>query len=136
MTQIIENKTKAEWLAQETAPRIVSLWGDSTPNFTPYLCKTTLGDGELLIYFGTLNQRPLYWLVLIDSNTDFEDFDIEEVITLIEEECGSVDDDDTDDDGEPLEENPMDRVEYPQIYTDGGHHYGKIVNFKTGEINY
>lgn len=100
-------------IARETAPRDIYLWGEPIKDFVPYLCKTKLGDGKQLIYFGVNAQRPKYWLVLIDSKADFNEWDVEEVVELIEEECGRVSGDDTD-------------AEYPGINYEGSCHYGTI----------
>lgn len=105
--------TNEQILARETAPRDIQLWGEPIKDFVPYLCKTKLGDGKQLIYFGVNMQRPRYWLVLIDSKTNFDEWDVEDVIGLIEDECGYVSSDEED-------------VEYPEICYDGGCHYGMI----------
>lgn len=83
------NQKIKEFLKKESKPRFVSFWGKKTL-VKPYLCNTIMGDGLQLIYLGTIDQRPQYWLIRIDSNTDVkaDRFDIEPVIELIEDECG------------------------------------------------
>jgi hypothetical protein len=51
-----------------------SLWGQ-TRFFTPRLLATIFGDGRKLVWFSSINVRPAYWIVRIDSgwktsNTD------------------------------------------------------------------
>ena len=87
-----------------------------------------------LIYFGTLDDRPYWWLVRIDSHTNIEDwieFDSEEIYCAIEDECGGWVPDDTvevDTDGYD-EEGTCHRGKYPMIISDSSCHYGVIANF-------
>jgi len=109
--QIIDFKTRE----QEA-----ELWGTKV-TFAPYLCKEQLGDGMQLAFLGTIDQRPKWWLIRIDSKiNDTDDFPVEDMIDTIAEECGEYDPDDINEDD----------LEYPTIKWDGGH-YGNVVNFKT-----
>ena len=121
-----------EWIAKETAPRTVSLWGQEYPDFKPYLCENIIGDGLQLVYLGTINNRPHYWLIRIDSKTDVssDDFDFEDILQLIEEECGRCE---GIDECESCQENG-EECEYPNNISWGGGHWGMVVNFGTGEV--
>lgn len=76
---------------------IGTLWtdGDSGP-MTPYVCKCSFGDGLKLIKVATINQRPNYHVVRVDSGwaeSNWSDGDnigehIDDILTSIEEECG------------------------------------------------
>ncbi len=120
-------------LKQEQEETTASLWGYKV-TFKPYLLDKVFGDGMKLIYFGTTDDRPYWWLVRIDSNVDIEDreeFDPEEIYSAIEEECGGWIPDDTaevDADGYD-EEGTCHRGEYPMIISDSGCHWGLIADF-------
>jgi hypothetical protein len=71
---------------------IGSLWtkGDSGP-MTPYVCECSFGDGYHLMTISTINQRPNYHVVRVDSGWARDDEfgeHIDEIMTAIEEECG------------------------------------------------
>lgn len=76
---------------------IGTLWvkGDSGP-MTPYVCEASFGDGFNLLTVSTINQRPNYHVVRVDSRweeSNWADGDtvgdhIDEVIDAIEDECG------------------------------------------------
>jgi len=63
-----------ELLRPYTKKRKVSLWG--TPSMvTPCLIRTVFGNGKQLMGFQTLNSRPKYYLVLVDSKTPIDNDD-------------------------------------------------------------
>lgn len=80
---------------------IGTLWvdGDRSP-MTPYVIKETFGDGMHLMTVSTINQRPNYWVVRVDSSwigahwpyyrggQDVRGDHIDEIIDVIEDECG------------------------------------------------
>lgn len=82
-----------------------SLWthGDSGM-LTPYVCEASFGDGMHLLTISTINQRPNYHVVRVDSAWrearygwhSYRDCEIAEhiddVLTAIEEECGRAGD--------------------------------------------
>ncbi len=111
---------------KETSLRTPSLWGVEHTEFSPYLCKTILGDGLQLVYLGTMNNRPYYWLIRIDSKTDIssDNFDFEYILQPIEEECGKCEGDGC----ETCKENGQ-YCQYPHNISWGGGHWGTIVNF-------
>ena len=121
-----------EWIAKETAPRTPSLWGEKYPEYSPYLCENVIGDGLQLVYLGTINNRPYHWLILIDSKTNVsdDDFNFEDILQPIEEECGSCE---GIDECESCQENE-EECEYPHNISWGGGHWGMVVNFGTGEV--
>lgn len=77
------------------------LWveGD-TPPFTPRLLPSFFGDGRALFTLATINQRPCYWIVRVDSSwesgmdresgdgPDFAEF-TDEILTALEEAFGN-----------------------------------------------
>lgn len=128
-------------LAYEQEEIEPELWGEKYPKFKPYLLEKKFGDGQLLIYFGTCDDRPYWWLVRVDSKEKIDDpleFDSEAIYEAIEEECGGwipdytaeIDDDGYDEYGE------CHRGEYPMIISDSSEHWGPIANFKTGECKF
>ena len=76
---------------------IGTLWtdGDSGP-MTPYVCDCSFGDGLQLIRIATINQRPNYHVVRVDSSWTESNWSskehigehIDDILTAIEEECG------------------------------------------------
>ena len=121
-----------EWITKETAPRTVSLWGQKYPDFKPYLCENIIGDGLQLVYLSSLNNRPDYWLIRIDSKTDLssDDFDVEDILQPIEEECGSCE---ATDEFERCKESGKE-CDYPNNISWIGGRCGMVVNFGTGEV--
>lgn len=145
----VKGMTLEEWITDQTKPREISLWGEvCQKDFVPEICSTKHGDGRQLIYFGTVNQRPRWWLMLIDSKEDVEDsdFDIEGiVIEALEEEFGSA--------GQYISEEEFNTLlqegdeeciicenyenwlennyYYPKLQIDG-YHWGLVVNMETG----
>lgn len=51
-----------EWIEWETRARKAQLWGHFI-NIKPVVAKKIMGDGKQLIYIGTVDQRPNYWLL-------------------------------------------------------------------------
>lgn len=146
----VKDKTLEEWIKEQTEPREISLWGTVyQTDFVPEICSMREGDGKQLIYFGTINQRPKWWLMLIDSAHDIEsdDFDIEGiVIEALEEEFGSAEQYISEEEfKELLEEEDEECIicetydnwleynyNYPKLQIDG-FHWGLVVNMITGE---
>ncbi|MDP3550647.1 MAG: hypothetical protein Q8R81_09640 [Novosphingobium sp.] len=73
-------------------PFLGTLWthGDSGM-LTPYVCECSFGDGMRLLCISTINQRPNYHVVRVDSaweeNDDVAE-NIYDILAEIEEECG------------------------------------------------
>lgn len=143
---LIDGKTMEQFIAEETTKRTVKFWGDEY-EIEPEISKEIIGDGLQLIYVGTVDQRPNYWLIRIDSKTDIEgyDFDIEEIVNILEEEFGIhpncyVNEEDfnkykknQDSDYSELRdyntyEEFRSACEYPAVWWSGGH-WGVIANF-------
>ncbi|QDC37063.1 hypothetical protein [Sphingobium fuliginis] len=115
---------------------IGSLWveGDSGP-MTPYVCEASFGDGLHLLTISTINQRPNYHVVRVDSTWERDDTiyeNIDDVIYAIEDECGRAGRD-----VEPYCSNCLDscctcrpdyetREDWPAIEADGGCSWGHI----------
>lgn len=132
-----------EILANEQREIIMELWGQKTDPFNPYLLEKTLGDGLQLVFFGTLDDRPYYWLVRIDSSTNVDDMDSDEIYQLVEEECGGYDNNYTKGNGGCGCCTYCDKCKdddnygnYPQIAKSSSPFWGSICNFKTGETTH
>ena len=136
-----------EWIKKETSPRSVKLWGDAI-EFTPVICENVIGDGEQLVYLGTIDQRPYYWLIRIDSKTDInsDDFDFEHILEPLEEFFGISEEFISEEEfiklkskgdeicnlHETYQEWLKLEYDYPKIKWSGGH-WGLVVNMSTGE---
>lgn len=102
--------------------QIAHLWGQ--PYWiTPRLIGKQFGDGEQLIYFATMNHRPNYYVVRVDSATSLDNGKFSElhdrVCEAIEEDFGRAD---YDYDGEYLE-CPKD---FPAFADDSGTFWGRL----------
>lgn len=145
----VDGMTMKEWIDKETKPRDVSLWGAVCKDFSPEICLEIEGNGQQLVYFGTINQRPFYWLMRISSKHNIEDseFDVEGIIiNRLEEEFGIAEDWISEDDFSLLKEEGdeeccycetyekwlQDNYDYPKLQIDG-YHWGLIVNMVTKE---
>ncbi len=113
--------TMQEWIEWETRERKAELWGHFT-TIKPVVSEKIIGNGKQLIYIGTIDQRPNYWLLKIDSKTDVssDDFDIEKYLEVLEDEFGKADEDD-----ETIFDD-IDKV-YPAVLWSGGH-WGSLFN--------
>jgi hypothetical protein len=78
-------------------PFLGTLWTEGDSGIlTPYVCECTFGDGQKLIRISTINQRPNYHVVRVDSRwktSSWADGEvisdhIDEILSAIEEECG------------------------------------------------
>ena len=137
-----------QWIEKETAPRTAKLWGEGV-EFSPVLCDEIIGDGQQLVYLGTISQRPYHWLIRIDSKTDIEsdNFNFEDILQPLEEcfrqGADYIDEEEFNQlkaDGdeecnicETYEEWLEANWNYPVIQWDGGH-WGLVVNMVTGEV--
>lgn len=92
-------------LCQKNQPK---LWGEKYPEFEPKVCENKLGDGLQLIWFQTLDQRPYWWWVFVDSKWDMskEDYTLQ-VYDLIEDEFGSIPEENEEDYGDVMKCYPM-----------------------------
>ena len=143
----VSGLTLDEWIEKETSMRTAKLWGEGV-DFEPVLCSEILGDGQQLVYLGTISQRPYYWLIRIDSKTDIEsnEFDVEDILQPIEDDFGRQLDYISEEEFEQLKSEGEDECvecetydnwiesnwNYPRIGWDGGH-WGLVVNMLTGE---
>lgn len=134
-----------EWIAKETKPHYTRFWGDNIL-VKPVCAETILGDGQQLIYLGTIDQRPQRWYLRIDSKTDVyaDDFNVENILQPLEDEFGRIEhygcsasefrslkkegylDYDTYKDYQQA-------CRYPAVAWSGGH-WGLVVNMVTGEV--
>ena len=111
---VLDYQNINEAVNQETKEREISLWGDKV-TFTPEIASEIIGDGKQLLQIWALGQRPHYWLIRIDSETNIEtdDFDIESCVGILEEEFGLISEED-------INSDKTNEELYPQIYWDGG----------------
>ena len=120
-------KDYAVKVQQETAPIMwAQRWGD---NYNPKLCSKHLGDGLQFIWMSNIDQRPHYWIIRIDSQTDIkQDFCWQEVEELVSDEFGlySFDDEDYDEKTDS----------YPVVNTDNVPYFRFMANFKTGDFEF
>lgn len=129
------------YLEQEQKETETELWGVSV-KFKPYLLEKVFGDGMKLIYFGTLDNRPYWWLVRVDSHADddcWENFDPEEIYQAIEEECGCYDlDEDAEVDEDGYDESGTKCISggYPEIDSHSSPHWGIVADFVNGVDEY
>lgn len=148
MNEKVKGMTLEEWIQKETAPRKISLWGSTVQDdFVPELVGYINGDGQQLIYFGTIDQRPRWWILRIDSNINInDDFDTESLcFEPIEEEFGRCDEwvsEEEFPDSEYSEyyssyDDWIENNKFPKMeYNTSGCHWGLIVNMKTGEYGH
>lgn len=82
-------------------PFLGTLWTEGDSGIlTPYVCECSFGDGLKLIKIFTINQRPNYHVVRVDSGwaesswSDGETISehIDDILAAIEEECGRAGD--------------------------------------------
>ncbi len=108
-------KNIKEAVKEEIKECKVNLWGDKL-TFTPVLASLKLGNAKKLVALISLDQRPQYWLIRIDSNMSIDDhFDIEKLVDIIEEEFGNINEE------EFYENLDIATPEfYPRIYWSGG----------------
>ncbi len=143
----IEGMSMKEWILSETRRRKTTWWG-SKCYIKPVICSKIFGDGLQLAYLGTIDQRPHYWLIRIDSGIDLQadDFDYEKhLLEPLEEEfgrfpeagyisyseykqlkkksTGCIHDYDS-------YKDYNNACKYPALYWGGGH-WGTVVNFKS-----
>lgn len=142
----MEDKSMEECIAHETRKRKTVFWADEY-EIEPVISETILGDGLQLAYISTIDQRPHYWLIRIDSKTDLssDDFNIEDLLEILEDEFGrhpgcAIDKEDFDqhkmdktegfgclEDYDDYEEYES-ACEYPAVWWGGGF-WGTVVNF-------
>ena len=86
------SKEIKSFLEKETRLQRAYLWGKYCV-FKPAVLSKIFGDGKQIIYVGSINQRPKYWLARVDSKTDVDaEFIEEQILYALEEEFGRVPD--------------------------------------------
>lgn len=68
------------------------LWTPAdTITFIPKVLSKVYGDGRRLFALATINQRPAYWVIRVDSRCDSEAFGelTDDILTELEEEFGN-----------------------------------------------
>lgn len=146
---LVDGLTIEQLIERETKERTVSFWGEDC-TFSPAMVSDKHGDGMQVVWLSSIDTRPLYWLLRIDSSVDLSDDEslsdddkdnygtVEELlIQIVEHEFGDVKGYEMMEDGryydpedpsfEPFE------FEYPMMCWGGGS-WGLVANFKTGEV--
>lgn len=144
---LVAGRSMQEWILHETRKRETTFWGEKGV-IKPVICSEILGDGLQLVYLVTIDQRPNYWLIRIDSKTNIsdDDFDFETILEPLEEEFGRVPESGWLDKKEfktLKSKGELENYDYYKHYNSacqypaiswGGGHWGMIVNFGTGEV--
>lgn len=147
MDTTIEGKTMQQWIEFETRERETTHWGQKC-TIKPVIHSEVFGDGLQLCYLGTIDQRPNYWLIQIDSSIDIEDseFDWENILlNPLEEEFGRCEDYLSEEEFNEQQKDSFSEAsnyddyehynswcDYPHVSWSGGH-WGTVVNFKSKE---
>lgn len=146
---LVEGLSLDQWIEKETTKRKVRWWGEEH-EIEPVICETIIGDGLQLVYLSTIDQRPNYWLIRIDSKTIIDDgeFDFETILTPLEEDFGRVPDEGWLEESEFKElkekgeledfenvEDYQSDCKYPALSWAGGS-WGLIVNMATGDVGF
>ena len=79
-------------LEKELKPYETRFWGENC-HVSPAFVQDDFGDGLQLIWLSSIDNRPQFYVLRIDSHwgVDSDDFDLEYMLTLIEEEYGDAD---------------------------------------------
>jgi hypothetical protein len=146
---LVAGLTMEQWIANETRRRKTTWWGQPC-YIKPVIHSKIFGDGLQLAYLGTIDQRPQYWLIRVDSGLDLcaDNFDYEKhLLEPLEDEFGRFPETYVHDGHEFQKlkreghweisdyENYKDYLssrQYPRLWWGGGH-WGAVANFKTGE---
>lgn len=133
-------------LEKELKPYDTRFWGEDC-HISPAFVQDSDGDGLQLIWLSSIDTRPQFYILRIDSHWDVnsDDFDLEYMLTRISEEyedadwyiCIDYDNDIYVKEGE--EDNPdadrytWDDLKFPMLRWGGGS-WGLIKNFRTGKV--
>lgn len=147
-TVLVAGLSIEEFLKKETEPREIEFW-TVKHLIAPALVDEINGDGLQIVWLSSIDCRPFYWIIRIDSSINIHDNEslseedkhnygsIEELLLqMIEEQYDNISRyqensdgkyfDPYDDDVEPFEyDTPM--------LSWGGGSWGVLANFKTGE---
>ena len=102
----MQKLTIEQIIEKELTPRTARFWGQDYPNFTPVLAKTQHGDGQRLMWFNSMDTRPWFYIIRVDSGLPLDDSDesvdaihdfVDPIlIEALEDEFGRFDDDNRD----------------------------------------
>jgi hypothetical protein len=116
-----------DFIKNETSLHTETLWGQPC-TVEPVLIDEIVGDGLQVIYWGTIDQRPQYWVLRIDSKTDIEADDFnqqDELYFMVSNQFGTWD----------REDCEIDEAEYPMVIDTMGSFWGVLKNFGEQVIN-
>lgn len=117
-----DSKEVEQYIKEATSEKIETLWG-SELTFSPVMVDEIIGDGLQFLYWGTIDQRPYYWILRIDSKTDIDadDFNTQdELLLMVTDQFGEYD---------PYDEGKEDEPTYPTVINTMGTHWGVLKNF-------
>lgn len=118
-----------DFLKEKTTPITLDQWGNNKTTFTPVVLKKIYGDGLQIIYLWSIDYRPLFWIVRIDSRVNANDLDIEEIESDIEDEFGAVNGDLSEND--ELYKTTEEIFDLYPMYARSGTIFKSIANFGT-----
>ena len=137
-----------EFIKKETETREIEFWGQKH-TITPALVSELHGDGLQVVWLSSIDTRPFYWVLRIDSSVDIENDEslskedqsnygsIEELLVqMTEEEYGNIDRYKENDEGKYFDtyDDSVEPFEYDTpMMSWGGGSWGLLANFKTGE---
>lgn len=148
-TVLVAGLSIEEFIKKETATRETSHWGQPC-TITPALVDEKHGDGLQVVWLSSIDTRPFYYVLQIDSSIELDNDDSlneddkknygtvwEMMLQMIEEQYDNIDRYQENSDGKYFD--PYDKDVEPFEYDTpmlswGGGSWGLLANFKTGEI--
>ncbi|MCM1031591.1 MAG: hypothetical protein NC410_09165 [Oscillibacter sp.] len=147
-TERFRKRIEHEILSQiekELQPYETRFWGEKI-HVTPAFVQDYRGDGLQLIWLSSIDTRPQYYILRVDSHIDVnsDDFDLEYILRLISKTYGDSDqyvciDSENDvyvlegeEDDPDARKFTFDDLDFPMLSWEGGS-WGLIKNFRTGK---
>lgn len=149
-TMLIDGLSIDDFIKKETQTREVEFWGQKH-TITPALVDKIHGDGLQVVWLSSINTRPFYYVLRIDSSIELDDDEslnkkdkanygtvCEMMLRMIEEEYDNIDRYEQMEDGKYYDscDSDVEPFEYTTpMLSWGGGSWGLIANFKTGEVD-
>ncbi len=147
---LIDGLTIEELIKRETETHETTFWGRKI-TVTPALVDEVHGDGLQVVWLSSIDTRPHYYVLRIDSSIAVDDDESlsdedkaeyrcvwEMLLRLIEEQYDNIDRYAEGDDGKYYDPDDGDiepfEYDFPMLNWGGGS-WGLIANFKTGETS-
>lgn len=145
----INGLTLDAFLKKATASRTVSFWGTDY-TVTPALVDEVHGDGLQVVWLSSINTRPNYYLLRIDSSIQLSNDEslsekdqysygtvMELLLHMVSEQYGDLCRYDVNKEGKYFDPSDASvepfEYEFPMLSWDGGI-WGLLANFKTGQV--